>query len=59
LQDEITSQIANALDAALIAAEASRPTGHAVALDYFLRSRAVLSRQFSPETYAHGIHLLE
>ena len=40
LQDEVTSRIANALDAELIAAEAARPTENPDALDYILRGRA-------------------
>jgi adenylate cyclase len=40
LQDEITSQIANALNIELIAAEAARPSEHPDALDYILRGRA-------------------
>jgi len=42
LQNEITSQLANALGVELIAAEAARPTEHPDALDYILRGRAVL-----------------
>ena len=37
LQNEITSQLANALGAELIAAEAARPTDNPDALDYILR----------------------
>ena len=37
LQNEITSQLANALGVELIAAEAARPTEHPDALDYILR----------------------
>ena len=41
LQDEIASQLANALGVELIAAEAARPSEHPDALDYILRGRAV------------------
>ena len=37
LQDEVTSQLANALGVELIAVEATRPTGHPDAIDYILR----------------------
>ena len=40
LQDEIASQLANALGVELIAAEAARATEHPDALDYILRGRA-------------------
>ena len=39
LQDEVTRRIAIALNLALVAAEAARPTGHPNAVDYVLRSR--------------------
>ena len=42
LQDEVTSQIAVALNLELIGAEAARPTDHPDALDYILRGRAAL-----------------
>ena len=41
LQDEITSQIAVALHAELLGAEAARPTVQPDALDYVLRARAL------------------
>src|SRR6202022_3214373 len=40
LQNEITSQLGNALGVELIAADAARPTEHPDALDYILRGRA-------------------
>jgi adenylate cyclase len=42
LQDEVTSQIAVALNLELIGAEAARLTDHPDALDYILRGRAAL-----------------
>jgi len=50
LQNEITSQLANALGVELIAAEAARPTEHPDALDYILRGRAVLLKPRTPDT---------
>jgi TolB-like protein len=41
LQDEITRQIAIALNLELVAAEAARPTKHPDALDYIFRGRAL------------------
>jgi len=37
MDDEVTSQLANALGVELIAVEATRPTGHPDAIDYILR----------------------
>ena len=51
LQDEVTSRIANTLDAELIAREAARPTEHPDALDCILRGRAVLLKPSTPDTY--------
>ena len=45
LQNEITSRIAVALNLALVAAEAARPTANPDALDYILRGRAALSKR--------------
>jgi adenylate cyclase len=47
LQDEITSQIAFALNIELTVAEAARPTEHADAMDYLFRGR-VLFQGSSP-----------
>src|SRR5262249_37715364 len=49
LQDEITSQIAVALDSELVIAEAARLTAHPGALDYILRGRAALYKPTSRE----------
>jgi len=53
LQNEITSQLANALGVELIAAEAARPTEHPDALDYILQGRA------GKPTFREGIALFE
>ena len=53
LQDEIASQLANALGVELIAAEAARATEHPDALDYILRGRA------GKPTFGEAISLFE
>ncbi|MBV8524708.1 MAG: tetratricopeptide repeat protein, partial [Acetobacteraceae bacterium] len=59
LQNEITSQIANALGVELIAAEAARPTEHPDALEYILRGRAVLFKPRTPDMFKEAINLFE
>ena len=59
LQNEITSQLANALGVELIAAEAARPTEHPDALDYILRGRAVLLKPRTPDTHREAINFFE
>jgi len=59
LQDEITSRIANALDAELIAVEAARPSEHPDAFDYILRGRAVRLKPNSLNVYPEAISLFE
>jgi adenylate cyclase len=59
LQNEITSQLANALGVELIAVEAARPTEHPDALDYILRGRAVFLKPRTPDTYREAINLFE
>src|SRR3984893_15454585 len=59
LQNEITSQIANALGVELTAAEAARPTEHSDALDHILRGRAVLLKPRTRDTYREAIDLFE
>jgi TolB-like protein len=49
LQNEITSRLANALGAELVAAEAARPTDTPDVLDYILRGRAALLKPASRE----------
>src|SRR3954452_16275053 len=55
LQDEVTSQIAVALNIELIGAEAARPAEHPDALDYILRGRAALCRGPTRENFAEAI----
>jgi tetratricopeptide (TPR) repeat protein len=55
LQDEITNRIANALGAALIAAEAARPSEIPDALDYILRGRAATLKPNSRDVYTEAI----
>jgi adenylate cyclase len=59
LQNEIASQLANALGVELIVAEAARPTEHPDALDCILRGRAVLLKPRTPDTYKEAINLFE
>jgi adenylate cyclase len=60
LQDEITSQIAFALNIELTVAEAARATEHAEAMDYVFRGRALLQgRSPSRNSYGEAIRLLE
>jgi adenylate cyclase len=57
LQNEITSQLANALGVELIAAEAARPTEHPDALDYILRGRA--RKPPTPDNSRESISMIE
>jgi TolB-like protein len=59
LQDEITGRIANALNLALIGAEAARPTEHPDALDYIFRGRAAFNRPTTRDSLAKAIGLFE
>ncbi len=59
LQDEITRQIAVALDLELTGVEAARPIEHPDALDYFLRGRAARLKLPSRESWAEAIDLFE
>jgi TolB-like protein/Tfp pilus assembly protein PilF len=59
LQNEITRGIAFALNVALIAAEATRPTNNPDALDYILRGRGVGFKPPSRDGYAEMISLFE
>jgi len=54
VQNEITSQLANALGVELIAAEAAQPTERPDALDYILRARAVLFKLRTADIYGPG-----
>ena len=60
LQDEITSQIAFALNIELTVAEAARPTGHSDAMDYLFRGRVLFPGSLpSRRNYAQAVSLLE
>jgi adenylate cyclase len=59
VQNEITSQLANALGVELIAAEAAQPTERPDALDYILRARAVLFKLRTADIYGQAIDLFE
>jgi TolB-like protein/class 3 adenylate cyclase/Flp pilus assembly protein TadD len=59
LQDDVTSQIAVALDLELIGAEAARAASNPDALDYILRGRAALNRGSTPGNFSEAIRLLE
>ena len=61
LQDEVTSQIAVALNLKLVGAEAARPTENPDALDYVLRGRAAFYHHegSTPERFAEAVRLFE
>jgi adenylate cyclase len=59
LQDEVTSQIAVALNLELVGAEAARPADDPDALDCILRARAALNRGPVRENYAEAIKLFK
>jgi adenylate cyclase len=59
LQDEVTSQIAVALDLELIGAEAGRPAEDPDALDCILRGRAALNKGSTRENFAEAVALFE
>ena len=61
LQDEVTGQIAVALNLELIGAEAARPTENPDALDYIFRGRAAFYHHegSTPERLAEAIRLFE
>jgi adenylate cyclase len=59
LQDEITGRIANALNLALIGAEAARLTQHPDAVDYIFRGRAAFHRPPTRDSLAKAIGLFE
>jgi tetratricopeptide (TPR) repeat protein len=59
LQSEITGRIAAALSVELMSAEASHPTDHPEALDYFFRGRAARNKGPSRESYDEAVRLIE
>jgi TolB-like protein/class 3 adenylate cyclase/Flp pilus assembly protein TadD len=59
LQNEITSRIANALNRALIGAEAAHQSANPDAVDYIFQARAVGSKPPTPDNLAEMIGLFE
>jgi len=59
LQSEITGRIAAILNLELVSAEATRPTDHPEALDYFFRGRAALHKGPGRDSFAEAISLTE
>jgi len=59
LENQVASQLANALDIELVAAEAVRQTQHPDALGYLLRGRATRLKRNSPEVFDEAIDLFE
>jgi adenylate cyclase len=59
LQDEVTSQIAVALNLELVGAAAARPTKDPDTLDYVLRGRAAISKPSTRDNLAEAIGLFE
>jgi adenylate cyclase len=59
VQDEVTRQIATALNTELIATEATRPTESPDALDYILRGRAAMAKGLSRDWYAEAVDWFE
>ena len=59
LQNDITRQIAVALSAELVSAEAVRLTEHPDALDYVLRARAASNKGATPANFSQAVDLYE
>jgi adenylate cyclase len=59
LQNEVTARIAIALNIAMVAKEAARPTGNPDALDYIFRGRAAALNPFSRNVYVEAISMYE
>jgi adenylate cyclase len=59
LQNDITRQIAVALNSELVNAEASRPTEHPDALDYILRGRAAYNKGATADNLAQAVAMFE
>jgi adenylate cyclase len=59
LQDELTRDIARALDAELITQEAARPAEHPDALDYIFRGRAAGLKPWSRDNYDEAIRMFQ
>jgi TolB-like protein/DNA-binding winged helix-turn-helix (wHTH) protein len=59
LQNEIAKRIVVALNAAMLNAEASRPTDHPDALGYVLQARAIWWKPRTRDNYAQAVRLLD
>jgi adenylate cyclase len=59
LQNDITRQIAVALSAELVSAEAARLTEHPDAFDYVLRARAASNKGATPANFSQAVDLYE
>jgi adenylate cyclase len=59
LQNDITRQIAVALNSELISAEAARPTEHPDALDYILRGRAAYNKGATADNLTQAVAMFE
>jgi hypothetical protein len=59
LQNDITRQIAIALNSELVSAEAGRMTEHPDALDYILRARAASNKVATPDNLVQATDLFE
>jgi adenylate cyclase len=59
LQNDITRQIAVALNSELVVAEAARPTEHPDALDYILRGRAAYNKGATADNLAQAVAMFE
>jgi adenylate cyclase len=59
LQNDITRQIAIALNSELVVAEAARPSEHPDALDYILRGRAASNKVATPDNLTQAVAMFE
>jgi adenylate cyclase len=59
LQNDITRQIAVALNSELVSAEAARPTEHPDVLDYILRGRAAYNKGATADNLAQAVAMFE
>jgi adenylate cyclase len=59
LQNDITRQIAIALNSELVSAEAARPTEHPDALDYILRGRAAYNKGATVDNLTQAVAMFE
>jgi TolB-like protein/class 3 adenylate cyclase len=59
LQNDITRQIAVALNSELVVAEAARPTEHPDTLDYILRGRAASNKVATRDNLAQAVAMFE